>query len=120
MTAIFMRLVGSNSGPWEYFPASESSRSHRVLLLGHVQGSMTLQPRRSNGEASRLTTLNPHERAIAAIRESRSGSGPLARAANSPQIAAARASKFNTRYLRDKPEANLLMRLKSGWLGSRL
>jgi hypothetical protein len=48
---------------------------------------------------------------MAAMNESRNGSGPSAAAVISPQIAAARRSKFNTRYVRGSSIAIIFMRL---------
>ena len=85
-------------------------RGQRATTV-HFNGSTTLQPKRSNGVVSRVTIRWPRERTMAAMSESRRGSGPFAWAVISPQIAAARVSKFNTRYFRGRSVANLLMLL---------
>jgi hypothetical protein len=48
---------------------------------------------------------------MAPMNESRKGNGEIALAVTSPQMAAARVSKFNTRYIRDKLIANRLILL---------
>lgn len=76
----------------------------------HFHGLTTLQPARSNGSVSRVTTRQPREREMTAISESRKGSGDFVRPVISPQMAAARASKFRTRYWRGSAVAKFLMR----------
>ena len=122
---IFYTSEGSNdkfsllrhAGPPKTAPLAKSAvltpadfRPDKPAPAIHFHGSTTLQPIRSNGAVSRVTIRWPRERTMAAMSESRSGSGPFARAVNSPQIAAARASKFNTRYFRPSSDANFLMR----------
>ena len=51
---------------------------------------------------------------MAAMNESRKGNGPLAWAAISPQIAAARESKFKTRYFRGRSPREFLDALVIG------
>lgn len=82
---------------------------YRKTHYPHRHGLTTLQPIRSNGATSRVTMRWPRERAMSPMNESRNGNGAFAMAVSSPQIAAARWSKFSTLYVRGRLVANRLM-----------